>query len=242
MSWVDRIVLLVDGSATLRYYYAILLKRLEFTVMVAESAEEALALMENTVPSLILTDIVLPKMSGIDFINTVKRSDRMKQIPVIVLADRDDPALRSACRAMGCLDFFVKRVDPGHLYRSIQSALVSKPREHIRFSIPLKVVAGDGTSQGGAERTEFATTISEGGIYLRTLFPRPKKSSTPLKIHIKGRSIKAKATVVHSRSMEGGVFREPGMGMQFVEISSEDRNFIRHFIKEQLTSDIVIGL
>ncbi len=71
MSWVGRTVLLVDGSATMRYYYAILLKRLEFTVMVAESAEEALTLMENTVPSLILTDIVLPKMSGIDFINTV---------------------------------------------------------------------------------------------------------------------------------------------------------------------------
>lgn len=242
MSWIGKTVLLVDGSATLRYYYAILLKRLEFTVMVAESAEEALMLMENTVPSLILTDIALPKMSGIDFINTVKISDRIKQVPVIVLADHDDTALRSASLAMGCIDFLVKRVDPGHLYRSIQSALVRTPREHIRLSVPLKVVVGDGTSQGGAERTEFSTTISEGGIYLRTLFPRPKNSSTLLRIHIRDRSIKTKATVVHSRSMEGGVFREPGMGMQFVEITPEDRTFIRHFIKEQLTSDIVIGL
>lgn len=42
--------------------------------------------------------------------------------------------------------------------------------------------------------------------------------------------------------MEGGFFREPGMGMRFVDISPEDRTFVRHFIKEQLTSDIVIGL
>jgi CheY-like chemotaxis protein len=241
MSWDGRTVMLVDGSATLRYYYAILLKRLEFTVIVAESAEEALILMENTVPSLILTDIALPQMSGIDFIKTVKSSDRIKQVPIIVLADQDDASARSACLGVGCLEFLIKRVEPGHLYRSIQSAFVPIPRAHIRVSMPLKVVVGDGTSQGGAERTEFATTISEGGIYLRTLFPRPKDTSTPLRIIIKDRSIKAKATVVHSRTMEGGVFREPGMGMRFVEISAEDRTFVRHFIKEHLTSDIVIG-
>jgi CheY-like chemotaxis protein len=241
MSWDGRTVLLVDGSATLRYYYAILLKRLEFIVMVAESAEEALMLMENTIPSLILTDIVLPQMSGIDFIKAVKISDRIKQVPIIVLADQDDAAARSACLRIGCLDFLIKRVEPGHLYRSIQSAFVPTPRAYIRVSMPLKVVVGDGTSQGGAERTEFASTISEGGIYLRTLFPRPKDSSTPLRILIKNRSIKAKATVVHCRTMEGGVFREPGMGMRFIEISPEDRTFVRHFIKEQLTSDIVIG-
>ena len=242
MSWDSRTVLLVDGSDTLRYYYAILLKRLEFIVMVAESAEEALRLMESTVPSLILTDIALPQMSGTDFIKTVKNSDRMKQVPIVVLADRDDVAAKSACLGMGCFDFLIKHVEPGNLYRSIQSALVPTPRAHIRLSMPLKVVVGDGTSRGGAERTEFATTISEGGIYLRTLFPRPKDSSTPLRILIRDRSIRAKATVVYNRAMEGGFFREPGMGMRFVDISPEDRTFVRHFIKEQLTSDIVIGL
>ena len=85
----------MDGTDTLRYYYAILLKRLEFTVMVAESAEEALRLMESTIPSLILTDIALPQMTGIDFIKTVKNSDRIKKVPIVVLADRDAAATKS---------------------------------------------------------------------------------------------------------------------------------------------------
>ncbi len=242
MSWDGRTVLLVDGSATLRYYYAILLKRLEFTVMIAASAEEALMLMQSTVPSLILTEIALLKMSGIDFIKTVKNSDRIKQVPIVVLADRDGAASRSTCLDMGCIDFLIKPVDPSRLYQSILSALVSTPRNHIRLSMPLKVVVGDGTSRGGAERTEFASTISEGGIYLRTLFPRPKDSSTPLRILIKDHSITVKAKVIYSRAMEGGLFREPGMGMRFLEISPGDRTFVRHFIMEQLTSDIVIGL
>jgi DNA-binding response OmpR family regulator len=237
-----RTVLLVDGSATIRYYFAILLTRLEFTVIVAESAEEALSLIESTIPSVILTDIVLPQMSGTDFIKAVKYSDRTKQVPIIVLADRDDVSARSAVAGMGCFDFMTKHVEPGHLYRTIEAALVRTPRAYIRLSKPLKVFVGDGTSKGGAERIEFATTISEGGIYLRTLFPRPKDSLTPVKILVRDRTIKTKSTVVHSRAMQGGVFREPGMGMKFVEISPEDRTFVRHFVKEQLTSDIVIGL
>jgi hypothetical protein len=47
--------------------------------------------------------------------------------------------------------------------------------------------------------------------------------------------------VLYSHAMEEGTFREPGMGMKFVEISEEDRSFLRSFIKAQLTSDIMPG-
>jgi len=242
MSWADRIVMLVDGSATLRYYYAILLKRFEFNVMIAESAEEALTLMQGTLPALILTDILLPRMSALDFIKQLKGSDRTKAVPVIALADRDDRVVKTAFNDAGCTEYLVKHGEPGHLYRTMQAAIVPTPRESFRLNVPLKVVVGDGTAQGGAERTEYTTTISEGGLYLRTLFPRPKDSNTPVRIFIKDRAIKAKATVIYSRTMEGGFFREPGMGMKFIEISREDRNFVRHFIKDQLTADIAVGL
>jgi CheY-like chemotaxis protein len=233
-------VLLVDGSATLRYYFGILLKRLKFTVMIAESAEEAFSVMEGTAPSLLLTDLVLPKMSVIDFLRTLQGSDRTKDIPVIVLADNADAAARASGITMGCVDVIAKQADPDHLYRVIQIALEPVPREHIRLSIPLKVVVGDGTEKGGAERTEYAMTISEGGLYLRTLFPRPQSFSTPLKIFVKNRAIRATAAVMYSHAMESGYFREPGMGMKFVEITREDRSFVRRFIKEELTSDIAI--
>jgi hypothetical protein len=107
--------------------------------------------------------------------------------------------------------------------------------------MPLKVMLGDGTSKGGAERTEYVTTISEGGLYVRTLYPRPKNTSTPVMLFLKHRTIRATALVLYSQALKGGFFREPGMGMKFVEISQEDRTFMRRFIKEQLTSDLVIG-
>lgn len=235
-------VMLVDGSATLRYYNAILLQRLGFRVIIAESAREALTFMENGLPSIILTDMALPDMNGAAFIRTLKNAEGALMMPVIALTDREDRELRSACLDLGCSDCLIKHVEPGQLYQAIHKTLSPAPRAHIRLSLPLKVVVGDGTSQGGAERTEYTTTISEGGMYLRTLFPRPRDSCAPVTLFIRNRAVRTKAKVIYSRTMEGGLFREPGMGMKFLEISPEDRHLVRHFIKEQLTSDIVIGL
>jgi hypothetical protein len=100
------------------------------------------------------------------------------------------------------------------------------------------VIVGDGTVAGGAARTEYATAISEGGLYVRTLYPQPQNALTPVRIFIGDREIPAKTVVLYSFTMGGGPFKEPGMGLKFVEIPDADRNFIRSFIKQQLTQDI----
>jgi CheY-like chemotaxis protein len=236
-----RTVLLVDGSATMLYYHGILLKRLEYAVLTAGSAEEALKIMERTVPSLVLTAISMPAMGGTDFIKKMKGSDRTSAVPVIVITAEEDAATRSACLGMGCAAYLIKPVEPDQLFRTIQAATEPTPRANIRLSTSLKAVVGEGTGQSGAERTEYATTISEGGLYLRTLSPHPKNALIPVRIFIKDREIRAKAVVLYSHALEEGTFREPGMGMKFIEISEEDRDFLRSFIKEQLTSDIMPG-
>jgi len=238
----DISLLLVDSSATDRYYFAILLKRLEFNVLVSESSEEALKLMQEHSPSAVLMDSAFPDANRAEILRAVTAPGRNRNIPVIILADRDDQQLKKDCLEAGCSEHLVRPVEPGLLYRTILKTLTSTPREHIRIAIPLKVVIGDGTSHGGVERTEYTTTISEGGLYLRTLFPWPKKSSAPVKIFIHNRAIRATAEVIYNRPMTGGVFREPGMGMKFTDISQNDRKIVRHFIKEHLTSDIFIGL
>jgi len=234
--------MLIDGSATDRYYFAILLKRLEFKVLIAESGEEALEILQHHIPRLILTDIALPGMGSVEFIKRLTRSSELQNIPIIVLADRDDADMKATCSEMGCYACFPKRIEPNALYRSVQLALAPTPRAHIRINVPLKVVVGDGSSQGGAQRTEFTTSISEGGLYLRTLFPKPRDSHIPVKIFIRDRTVKAQTSVVYKRAMEGGFFREPGMGLKFIDMSQSDRNFVRHYIKDYLTSDIVLGI
>jgi DNA-binding response OmpR family regulator len=234
-------IMLVDGSATLRYYYGILLKRLAFTVMVAESAEETLSIIKDSIPTLVLADRAILESGGADFVKKVKDCNAQEPVRVIVFADREDASARSTFLRMGCSDFLIKHQEPGRLYQSIQTVLEPKPREYIRLNIPLKVTLGDGTVQGGVERTEYVTNISEGGLYVRTLYPRPKSATTPVTLFIKDRAIRTKASVLYSQTLTGGFFREPGMGMKFIDISPDDRTFMRRFIREQLTSDLMIG-
>jgi hypothetical protein len=75
---------------------------------------------------------------------------------------------------------------------------------------------------------------------VRTLAPEARNALIPIRLFIQDREIRAKAVVLYTNAMERGAFREPGMGLKFIEISEDDRNFLRKFIHEQLISDIVI--
>ncbi len=233
--------MVVDGNTSMLFYLGMLLKRLEYRVSTSRSAEEALRMMEETVPSLVLTDIALPRMNGINLLKRIKDTPKLTTVPVVLITAESDPGMKDTCLRAGCAGYLSKPVDPGTLYRAIQSATESLPRENIRLSTSLKVLVGNGTTLGGGARTEYATAISEGGLYVRTLYPLPRNTLATISIlmgFMGDREIRVKAVVLYTFSVGEGPFLEPGMGMKFVEISEGDRKVIRDFIKEQLTSDL----
>jgi two-component system, chemotaxis family, chemotaxis protein CheY len=233
-----RTILLVDSSASILFYVAMLLRRLEYKVLTARSCEDALRMMEGAVPSIVLTELSMPQMSGIQFIKHMKESERFKAIPVVVLTSESKPGTKETCTRMGCAAYLHKPVEPDELYKILQSVSESIPRTTIRVKTSLKVVIGDGSVAGGAKRAEVATAISEGGLFVRTLYPQPSNALTPLSVFIGDREIKATAVVLYVYNLGEGPFEEPGMGMKFVKISDDDRSVIRKFIRDQLTGDL----
>ena len=63
-------------------------------------------------------------------------------------------------------------------------------------------------------------------------------SKLSLKIVIKKRTIAIEGMVLHSHRFGEGPFEEPGMGLKFTGIATEDRDFIRQFIREEVTKGI----
>lgn len=232
-----RTILLVDSSASI-LSLAMLLRRLEYKVITARSSEDALRLMDETVTSIVLTELSLPQMSGVQFLKHIKESARFKAVPVVILTSENDPGSKAACTRMGCAAYLHKPVEPDVLYKTLQSVSESIPRMNIRLKTSLKVIIGDDSMAGGAKRAEVATAISEGGLYVRTLYPQPSNTVTPLRIFIGDREVKATAIVLYSYALGEGPFEEPGMGMKFTEVSDDSRSLIRKFIKEQLTGDL----
>lgn len=231
-------LLVVDGSATYLFYMAMMLKKLEYTVRTATTAELALQTMNDSLPALIMIETSLPNMSGVSLLKKMKEDPRLKTIPVIIHTSDNDQAVQDKCMSLGCVGYFKKPVDPDALYRAIQSATEATPRRTIRIETSLKVEVGDGTAAGGSVRMEVVTSLSEGGVYVRTLTPEAVNTVVPLKIFFTNRQVSVKAEVHYSSVKVGGQHKQPGMGVQFVSINPEDKGFIRAFIKEQIAKGL----
>lgn len=235
-------MLIVDSSPIILYYHGVLMKRMHYSVLSAASPDDALRIMQRTVPTLVLTGITFAHANGIDFIRKIKNGPRTRDVPVIVLTSVEDGEVRSACLTAGCVACLSKPVEPACLFWTVQDLTESVPRQYVRIKTSVKAIAGDGSAGRPAERTDYATTLSEGGLYLRTLSPRSKDEIIPVSMFINDREIRAKAVVLYSIALGAGEFREPGMGLKFVDIAEEDRSFLRDFIREQLIAGIDVGL
>jgi len=98
------------------------LKQEGFTVTTANNGREAMQFFERDIPDLVITDIMMPFTSGLEFINVIR--SHSTEIPIIVLSavDEEDTVLEAF--NLGADDFLTKPVKPGEL--SIRVKRVSK--------------------------------------------------------------------------------------------------------------------
>ena len=122
MSGVDpaaRIVLLVEDSDAIRDAFTILLEDAGYAVLGAAGGGEALRLAGERVPDLVLLDMGLPDMTGLEVVRRLKAAPQTAGIAVVALTGRDEEADRRACLAAGCAAYIVKPVNTQKLVRDL---------------------------------------------------------------------------------------------------------------------------
>ena len=62
-------------------------------------------------PYLLLLDIRIPKLDGIEVLRQVKQDEELRKVPVIMLTTMDDPCDVEVCHKLGCSNYIVKPVD-----------------------------------------------------------------------------------------------------------------------------------
>ncbi len=230
--------LLVDGYVRDLFTTGMILQRLDYDVYIVNTGEDAVKIMEAALPVLIITELTLPKMSGLELLIRVKHDPLTKALPVIIHTAEDDVQRKELCRASGCAAFLKKPVEPDALYSTIQQATNATPRQFIRLRTLLPVMVAGNPVSGNVFSTEYVSELSENGIFVRTLNPRPVNAVVSVTIMVRSIPVKLKAVVMHSVALKPGLFREPGMGMKFVEISPTDRELLKNIIKGQILKDI----
>ena len=84
----QQIALVVDDSMLIRHTVCRFLEQRGFSVASAANGVEAMQILSSVLPDLIVTDLMMPKMTGSELITAVKANPRMARIPVVVLAGR----------------------------------------------------------------------------------------------------------------------------------------------------------
>lgn len=105
-------ILVVEDELPFRLIYRDALDMYGYNVLEAENGEEAMHVIEQSPPDLILLDLVLPKLSGFDMLTKLKQSPKTKGIPVIVYSVLNDKISIDRALALGADDFTIKGETP----------------------------------------------------------------------------------------------------------------------------------
>lgn len=107
MSNHRRKIVVAEDDKCLRKAEVAALAEKGFTVTSAKNGEEALRVIQEEVPDLVLLDLLMPGRLGFAVLKEMKQSPRMAAIPVIVLTNLDESDWK-VVREMGALDYWVK--------------------------------------------------------------------------------------------------------------------------------------
>lgn len=101
-------ILLVEDEPLLGNLLKQRLEKEGFEVTLAKDGEEALARLRETNPDLILLDIILPKISGFELLETVRADPQFERAPVIVISNLGQESDIERGKSLGAVQYFVK--------------------------------------------------------------------------------------------------------------------------------------
>ena len=115
-------ILIVEDDVTIRELLSYNLKK-KFKILEANSGEEAIDVCDNNNIHLILLDWMLPEMSGLSFLRTIKKQKNNSEIPVIFVTAREDEKDKIAGLTSGADDYITKPFSHLELLARVEAVL-----------------------------------------------------------------------------------------------------------------------
>ena len=113
-------VLIIEDDTRIADWVKVYFERAGFSAEVAHDGESGLALARSLTPDLIILDLVLPRLDGVDLCNILRRES---DVPIIMLTAREAPAERVIGLDSGADDYIVKPFDPEEVIARAEAVL-----------------------------------------------------------------------------------------------------------------------
>ena len=117
-------MLIVEDDNLVAEVYSTKLLEMGHAVQIAQNGKEGLDLIEKDKPDLILLDILMPVMGGIELLEELKKKEEWKNIPIILLTNVGEKESIQKARNFGVKDYLIKsHFTPAEVIEKIESIL-----------------------------------------------------------------------------------------------------------------------
>ncbi|MEE5130113.1 Hpt domain-containing protein [Pseudomonas alliivorans] len=113
------LVMVVDDSVTVRKVTGRLLERHGMHVLTAKDGVDAMALLQEHTPDIMLLDIEMPRMDGFEVASQIRRDEQLKDLPIIMITSRSGKKHRDRAMALGVNEYLSKPYQENVLLDSI---------------------------------------------------------------------------------------------------------------------------
>ena len=116
----EKLALIVDDSATMRNMIKAVISEMGITCITAQDGEKAFRQCETQRYDIIITDINMPHMDGIELIRQLRESEHSKFTPILVITTEGGDNVKQAGKTAGASGWIVKPFNPDTLKRAVE--------------------------------------------------------------------------------------------------------------------------
>lgn len=121
-------ILLIEDSKVIQQMYRSKLTIEQFAVITADNGMEAIKILSQEIPDLILLDLMMPVMDGFKVLQVIKTDPRLSNIPVLVFSARGQPEEIEKAMNLGAAGYIVKATTkPNEVIEQIRKVISQKP-------------------------------------------------------------------------------------------------------------------
>ncbi len=125
----DHLILVVDDNPDLRTYVSDIIRRNGYRVQTARNGAEGFRIAQATSPSLIVTDLMMPVVTGLEMIRMIRNEDKLKGTPIILLTAKVDEETRIEGTEYGADAYLAKPFNDRELLAEVKNLVALKANE-----------------------------------------------------------------------------------------------------------------
>ena len=233
-------VLVADNEADSLVFMSMVFQRLAYPAYPANNADKAIETAHRSAPTLIITEMKLRGMTGLELMRRVKQEPRARTVPFIIMTRELTPELEEQCRQAGAAGCLNKPVQADELFRMIQPIIEpGSRRRNIRIKTRLSVTMDD--TPLDLDQGECASMLSTKGMYIRTLRSFLLNAPVHIQIDLNGQIVSAEAKVIYLDTSVAGSSKMTGIALLFEKLMPQGKELIRRFINDEVNHGLAPG-